>query len=111
MFANAERKENSSIFAFVVFWLIILCVAGYDVYCSIHLQEVLPQTELNPIGGWLISLDQGSIALFMSFKFIGTVIALNLLFILFLLCARIGIVVSGVLALFSAFLFLYLIFV
>ena len=51
---------------------IITLVSCYDVYASIKYQEVLYSNEENPIGRWLIRLDNGDVALFMTVKMVGT---------------------------------------
>lgn len=51
----------------VCFWWIFL-VSMMDHYLTIKLQEVILDTERNPLGLWLIHLDGGSVALFMTFK-------------------------------------------
>jgi hypothetical protein len=53
---------------FVALLLFIGFVEVYDIYWSIKLQETLYNNELNPIGKWLIELDDGSVALFMAVK-------------------------------------------
>ena len=46
-------------------WLSIGIISAIDIYWSIFLQEVLVETELNPIGKFLITVAGGDIALFM----------------------------------------------
>ena len=52
---------------------VIAAVSAYDVYWSFKTQDVLQETELNPIGRWLIAADGGDIALFMTCKMLGVV--------------------------------------
>lgn len=53
---------------FLLVWLFVGFVEVYDVYWSIKLQDVLLDSELNPVGRFLISLDGGDVALFMALK-------------------------------------------
>ena len=57
----------------------IVFVQAYDMYWSIKLQDTLMQFELNPMGVWLMEIDDGSVALFMSTKLFGTFLALAIL--------------------------------
>lgn len=66
-----NRSLHRSLFLLV--WLFVGFVECYDVYWSIKLQETLYGNELNPIGRFLISLDGGDVALFMTMK-IGVII-------------------------------------
>lgn len=53
---------------------LIAAVSMYDVYWSFKVQDVLIEYEQNPIGTWLINLDNGDIALFMTVKMMGTMV-------------------------------------
>ena len=55
-------------------WIFIALVEIYDVYLSIKLADFLYENELNPIGKYLIKIDDGDVALFMAFK-IGAIIS------------------------------------
>ena len=52
--------------------VIITAVAAYDVYWSFKTQDILRETEQNPLGVMLIQWDGGDIALFMTCKMMGT---------------------------------------
>jgi hypothetical protein len=54
----------------------IAAVSMYDVYWSFKVQDVLIEYEQNPIGTWLINLDNGDIALFMTIKMMGTMVVI-----------------------------------
>lgn len=58
-------------------WVFIALVASIDVYFAIKLQSELYDNELNPIGRWLMDMDGCDVALFMAFKFLGTLIVLS----------------------------------
>ena len=64
-------------------WLSIGIISAIDIYWSIFLQEVLIETELNPIGKFLIRVAGGDIALFMFCKVVGLVVVLGALAILY----------------------------
>ena len=56
---------------FALLVMVIVAVGAYDVYLSIKHQNTLFEMEENPIGRWLIALDGGDVALFMTLKMIG----------------------------------------
>tara|TARA_R110002051_G_scaffold256769_1_gene315840 strand:+ start:387 stop:896 length:510 start_codon:yes stop_codon:yes gene_type:complete len=64
-------------------WFSIGLISAVDVYWSIVLQDVLVETELNPMGKFLINIASGDIALFMCFKVAGLVVVLGLLTVLY----------------------------
>ena len=69
-------------------WLLLLsktmigCVSAFDTYLTIKYAESLDVYEQNPLGRWLMGLDQGpicetqQIAAFITAKFLGTLLAL-----------------------------------
>lgn len=91
-------------------WLFIGMVAAYDVYLSVKYQETLRFQELNPLGRWLLELDNGSVAMFMGCKFMGTMITLGVIQALYWYKQRIGLTVASALAGAQALLAGYLIF-
>jgi len=56
---------------------VIAGVSAYDTYWSFKNQNTLYDAEQNPIGRWLMELDGGDVALFMTVKMLGTLIVLN----------------------------------
>jgi len=62
---------------FLITWLFVGFVEAYDVYWSIKLQDTLYDNELNPIGKFLMSSDDGDIALFMSLKVAAIILILG----------------------------------
>jgi hypothetical protein len=76
-----DQKTNRSLyrFLFLLAWLFVGFVECYDVYWSIKLQDTLYGNELNPIGRFLISLDGGDIALFMTMKVAAIILILGML--------------------------------
>jgi len=63
-----KRSSNLAIGVFIAIWALIGSIETFDIYCSIKLQETLSIYEKNPIGKFLIQLDDGDVALFMTMK-------------------------------------------
>jgi len=61
------RKTFTDLVFSVLFWWIFL-VSMVDHYLTIKLQETILTDEKNPLGVYLIHLDGGSVALFMTLK-------------------------------------------
>jgi hypothetical protein len=69
-------------------WVLLMCkltigfVSAYDIFLTIKYVESLPSLELNPVGRWMMSLDQGpacelnQIAAFITGKFAGNFLVL-----------------------------------
>ena len=72
-----RAKLFSGLFIFLL--LFISSVSAIDTYWSIKNQEDLINVEKNPIGTWLINMDNGSVALFMALKSLGTVLVFGIL--------------------------------
>ena len=64
-------------FLFLMTWLFVGFVEAYDVYWSVKLQDTLYENELNPIGKFLISSDNGDVALFMALKVAAIILILG----------------------------------
>lgn len=62
-----------------ILWIFIACTCAIDVYFSVRLAKSLPEMEMNPIGRWLLRLDGGSAALFMSVKWLTNLLMLLIL--------------------------------
>jgi hypothetical protein len=64
---------------------IILAVSAMDIYLTVKYVEFMPQLELNPIGRWLLCVDQGpecklqQAAAFITAKFAGNVLVLAII--------------------------------
>ena len=76
--AKEDRK-----FYFAALWLAIGLISAIDLYWAVKNQHVMLENEENPVGRYLIRLDDGSVALFMGVKMAGTVLALGLLVFLY----------------------------
>ena len=96
------------ILGLVSLWLFVAIVAAIDFYASIKLQDTLLRDELNPVGRALIRLDDGSVALFMSVKLIGTSIVLGVLPLIYLIHKRVGFMVLIGVTAFQAWLLWFL---
>ena len=59
---------------------VIVLVAAIDTYWLSKNRLIMEQSEKNPIGRYLLSLDDGDVSLFILFKFIGTYIVLAALY-------------------------------
>lgn len=80
---QGERQGyRGGLWIFAIQWLTIGIISAIDCYWSIRLQDSLYENEENPIGRYLIELDDGGIALFMMLKIIGTITALGILALL-----------------------------
>ena len=60
------EKNLSEIMVILFSWIVL--VSMLDHYYTIKLQDAIIQNEKNPIGLFLIKLDGGSVALFMTLK-------------------------------------------
>lgn len=62
---------------FTLLWFFISFVEVYDIYLSLKYQDTLYENELNPIGKFLIDLDGGDVALFMTAKVAGIIMLIT----------------------------------
>jgi hypothetical protein len=106
---DAQRQQRERMLL-AALWLFIGLVAAYDTYLSIKFQETLRFQELNPVGRWLMEFDGGSVAAFMGCKFLGTLIVLGTIQLLYVYKRHIGLTVASALAGIQGMLALYLTF-
>ena len=118
LFENFKRKFKSTrqtacrcwkqltLLGLLVFWT--GCVSMYDLYWSFKTQEVIAETEQNPVGSWLISLDGGDIALFMTAKSIGTMLVIMAIPALYRYRPKWGLTCGIAVAVFQLLLLIYL---
>ena len=90
MFPPAEVNRALAQF-FCNRWSLLVCkfliglVSAYDIYLTIKYVEYLGNYELNPVGRWLMQLDNGpdcelkQVAGFITAKFAGNFIALSVI--------------------------------
>ncbi len=103
-------------------WSLLMCklvigmVSAYDIYLTVKYVNSLGSYELNPIGRWLMSLDDGpdcelrQVAGFIAAKFAGNFIALSVLEFLASWKRTVATAVAMPLALFQLSLLYFLIF-
>ena len=60
--------------------IIIVVVASIDTYWLSKNSDFITQVEQNPLGQYLIELDQGDVSLFIFCKFIGTYLSIGSLY-------------------------------
>jgi hypothetical protein len=76
--------------------LVIGIVSAYDIHLTIKYANSLPSLELNPVGRWIMGLDQGpecdlqQIASFITAKFVGNIITISVIGFLATWKPRIG---------------------
>lgn len=68
---------------FTLLLLMIGYISAYDLYLAISFSEELIANEQNPLGRYLIKVNNGNIALFMGLKFAGTITCLAILIALY----------------------------
>ena len=115
---DAFRILTLHVVLLALYLLVIAGVAAYDCYLTVELAPVLNQTELNPIGRWLMGLDAPGKAItrvytpniipFLTLKMTGTFVVLSV--IAWLYCRRRPVchAVGGGVASFQAFLGMFL---
>lgn len=70
-------------FYFALMWLAIGIISSIDLYWAIKNQHIMLYHEQNPVGRYLMRQDGGGVALFMSMKMAGTILALGVLIVLY----------------------------
>ena len=90
-------------------WLFIGMASSFDLYLAVANCHELKDIEQNPVGTWLIDLDDGGIGLFMGLKMAGTVTALGVLILLYHLKRNWALVISYTLSAGQVLLILYLV--
>lgn len=90
-----RRVEFGQLCCFTVSWIVIGLIAAYDTYLTVRFQDTLVFMERNPIGRWLIAVDDGSVALFVGAKVLGTIVVLGAILLLYSQRSRFGLIVSS----------------
>jgi hypothetical protein len=67
----------SSLFA--ICWLTIGLISAYDTYWIVKNQEVMLETEQNPVGRAILQASDGDVSYFVTLKMGGTIVALGFL--------------------------------
>ncbi len=93
---SAYHRWRSSYWSVATYLTVVATVAVYDIILTMRYWRSLKQMEENPIGRWLMNLDQiqdgtvPNLALFISMKALGTVIVLMTIAFLVTRMSRLG---------------------
>jgi hypothetical protein len=107
-----QARLEPGFLAFVGLWLFVGLVSAYDGYLTVRYQHMLHSLEANPVGRWIMDLDDGRVfnkeygyvvenrrvATFLGLKFAGTVLSLGIMLVVHRYKARLGMLVSGIIA-------------
>ena len=99
---------DAATMCFAVLWFFIALVAVHDGYLVVICSDVIRSAEQNPLGRFLIELDQGDVWLFLTVKAAGTAAVCTVLLTLYHYSRRLALAVCGPLASFQLSLLLYL---
>jgi len=87
---------------------LIVAISAIDTYWLSKARSYIEEVEQNPIGQYLISLDNGDVSLFILCKFLGTYIAVAATYIIYKKYPKHGMVTAVSLAIAQIWLLLYL---
>ncbi len=87
---------------FPLLWMFIGAVSSYDAYLTLKFEDSIVAMELNPLGQFLLHLDEGDPSLFMAIKFVGTLIVLGVLNLIHRLAPSFGLKMTSAVASFQA---------
>jgi tryptophan-rich sensory protein len=93
---------------FYLLWAIIIAVSVHDWYLVIINHRSISKDERNPVGRWLIEVNDGGIAYFLIAILIGTIIAATVILLIHWSNRRLALVVAGVVSCFQILLLIYL---
>lgn len=81
LWTRAEMTEERcrSWPTFFLLWFVIGAVSAYDAFLAMKFRSDLPLMERNLLGRALLHLDNDGPALFLTVKFLGTILALGIL--------------------------------
>ena len=88
--------------------MVIAFVSLFDTYLIWHFEEEMLSMEENPIGYWLLEIDNGRIGIFVRTKLAGTICVLSTLAIMWRVGSRIVFPVTTSVASYQVGLFFYL---
>ena len=63
-------------------WYLIGLISAWDSYLTVKLRDMIHDHEQNPVGLMLLRMDRGDVSIFMFCKFVGTLTALLVLWVL-----------------------------
>lgn len=87
---------------FPLLWIFIGSVSSYDAYLTLKFEDSIVAMELNPLGQFLLQLDEGDPSLFMAIKFAGTLIVLGVLNLIHRFAPAFGLKMTAAVATFQA---------
>jgi hypothetical protein len=85
-------------FAFFAMWLVIACVSSVDTYLTLRFREELFYEELNPVARFLLEVDGWEPSVLIGSKFLGSILVLGFVSLLYSQNRRIGLIVTGAVA-------------
>jgi hypothetical protein len=88
--------------------ILIAAISVYDTYLIVRYQSEIADMEENPIGCWLLEVNNGCVGLFVRTKLAGTVCVLSTLIGMWMYRSRIVFPVTTSVASYQAALFAYL---
>ena len=117
-----QPRLEPGFLSFVALWLVVGLVSAYDGYLTVRYQHMLHLFEENPVGRWIMDLDHGrvfnkdygyvvenqKVARFLGLKFAGTILSLAILLVVHRYKARMGLLISGIIASLQGALAVYL---
>lgn len=83
-------------------------VGAIDTELTVRLRDGLEENEKNPIARMILASDGWEVSRFIGLKMFGTILVLGIVICLFKRDAKRGLIIVGSLAVFQAFLLLYL---
>jgi|TARA_R110000824_G_scaffold10866_1_gene47553 hypothetical protein len=99
-------KKDNVVFEFLCF--VIAIISAIDLYFIGKTRTIIQESEENPIGQYLLRLDNGDISLFIAAKFLGTLLALYILFKLHRAEFKYTLLITWVIAIAQTLLLIYL---
>ena len=100
--------KSAPALSFLAMWLFIGLVSAYDAYLVERYSESIVDMEENPVGQYLLEIDNGGTSLLIRTKAGGTAIVLCILVLLYTRCRRIALPVVKSIAAFQFCLLMYL---
>jgi hypothetical protein len=105
--AIAARRQDLWFFSLLSF---VALISVHDAALLVFNEELISEYEQNPIGSWLIHVNEGSVWLFVGVKLLGTSLVFATLASIYEHFARLGMVVLVPLAVLQSVLLCYLYF-
>ncbi len=108
---SVPKIKIASFYLYLTCLCVILSVSVYDTYWTLKMREIIATTEENPLGVWLMNVDNGDVSLFITCKMAGTILVILFLVFYYLFGTRrmAWLCTSGLMC-FQIWLFMYLTF-